>query len=51
MKYNKGPAPTWVPTTSNITIVVAPIYNRTRLRQFSLKDYANGNVVAGSGFV
>ena len=51
MKYNKGPAPTWVPTTRNITIVVAPIYNRTRLRQFSLKDYANGNVVAGSGFV
>lgn len=51
MKYNKGPAPTWVPTTSNITIVVAPIYNRTRLRQFSLKDYANGNVVAGAGFV
>lgn len=51
MKYNKGNAPTWVPTTSNITIVVAPIYNRTRLRQFSLKDYANGNTVAGAGFV
>lgn len=51
MKYNKGTAPTWVPTTSNITIVVAPIYNRTRLRQFSLKDYANGNTVAGAGFV
>ena len=44
MKYNKGPAPTWVPTTSNITIVVAPIYNRTRLRQFNLKDYASGSL-------
>lgn len=51
MKYSKGSAPTWVPTNSNITIVLAPIYNRTRLRQFSLKDYANGNVVAGAGFV
>ena len=50
-KYTKGTAPTWVPTNSNITIVLAPIYNRTRLRQFSLKDYANGNVVAGAGFV
>jgi hypothetical protein len=51
LKYTKGTAPTWVPTSSNITIVLAPIYNRTRLRQFSLKDYANGNVVAGAGFV
>ncbi len=51
IKYTKGTAPTWVPATSNITIVLAPIYNRTRLRQFNLKDYANGNVVAGAGFV
>lgn len=51
LKYSKGTAPTWVPTSSSITIVVSPIYNRTRLRQFSLKDYANGNVVAGAGFV
>lgn len=51
MKYSGKGAPTWVPLSSNITIVVSPIYNRTRLRQFSLKDYANGNVVAGAGFV
>lgn len=51
MKYTKGTAPTWVPTTSNITIVLSPIYNRTRLRQFNLKSYANGNMVAGAGFI
>lgn len=51
MKYNKGSAPTWVPLNSNISITVSPIYNRSRLRQFSLKDYANGNVVAGAGFI
>lgn len=51
MKYTKGTAPTWVPTTSNITIVLSPIYNRTRLRQFNLKNYANGNMVAGAGFI
>ncbi len=40
-----GGAPTWVPIMSTISVTVAPIYNRTRLRQFSLKDYANGNAV------
>ncbi len=51
IKYTGGKAPTWVPAASTITIVASPIYNRTRLRNFSLKDYANGNVVAGAGFV
>jgi len=40
-----GGAPTWVPIMSTISVTVSPIYNRTRLRQFSLKDYANGNAV------
>lgn len=52
MKYDKGGAvPTWVPTMSTISITVAPIYNRTRLRQFNLSQYANGNIVAGQGFI
>jgi phage-related protein len=51
MKYSKGGAPTWVPTMSTISITVAPIYNRTRLRQFDLSQYANGNIVAGQGFI
>jgi hypothetical protein len=52
MKYSKGGAvPTWVPTMSTISITVAPIYNRTRLRQFNLSEYANGNIVAGQGFI
>lgn len=37
--------PTWVPILSNISVVVAPIYNRSRLRQFSLQDFASGKTV------
>lgn len=37
--------PTWVPILSKVTVTVAPIYNRTRLRQFNLTDYANGNAL------
>lgn len=37
---------TWVPIVSTISVTVAPIYNRTKLRQFSLQDYANGAGVA-----
>jgi hypothetical protein len=47
----KGAAPTWVPVMSTISVTVAPIYNRTRLRQFNLAEYAKGNIVAGQGFV
>ena len=52
VKYSKGGgAPTWVPTMSTISVTVAPIYNRTRLRQFNLSQYASGNIVAGQGFI
>ncbi len=40
-----GGVPTWVPIMSTISVTVSPIYNRTRLRQFSLKDFANGNAI------
>lgn len=46
-----GAAPTWVPVMSTISVTVAPIYNRTRLRQFNLAEYAKGNIVAGQGFI
>lgn len=49
MKYNDATGtPTWVPLVSTISATVSPIYNRTKLRQFSLKDYANGKAV---GFI
>lgn len=38
-------SPTWVPVLSTVSVTVTPIYNRSRLRQFSLQDYASGKVV------
>ena len=37
--------PTWVPIMSNISVTVTPMYNRSRLRQFSLQDFAAGKTV------
>lgn len=46
MRYQGSDAsPTWVPVLSTISVTVAPIYNRTRLRKFSLQDYANGKAI------
>lgn len=36
---------TWVPIMSTISVTVAPIYNRTRLRRFNLQSYASGQMV------
>lgn len=41
---------TWVPVVSTITVTVSPVYNRQRMRQFSLQNYAKGQM-AGSGNV
>jgi hypothetical protein len=38
-------SPTWVPMMSTITVVVAPIYNRERLRKFSLQNFAAGKEI------
>lgn len=38
-------SPTWVPVLSTVAVTVAPVYNRTRLRKFSLQDYANGKAI------
>ena len=40
---------TWVPITSTVNINVQPVYNRRNLRQFSLTDYAKGNLKTPSG--
>lgn len=38
---------TWVPILSTISVTVAPIYSRTRLRQFNLQNYAAGKMLEG----
>jgi hypothetical protein len=43
MKYTS--ANTWVPVLSTISVTVSPIYNRSRLRKFSLQDFASGRAV------
>ena len=44
---------TWVPVLSTISVTVSPIYNRSRLRQFSLEDYSRGRRAGNStvGFI
>jgi hypothetical protein len=37
-----GLNPTWVPILSTIQVSVTPVYSREKLRQFDLKQYANG---------
>jgi hypothetical protein len=47
-------ANTWVPAMSTISVTVSPVYNRRRLRKFSLEDYANGKTSQGGdniGFI
>jgi hypothetical protein len=48
MRYGKEGSPTWVPILSTISATLSPIYNRTRLRQFNLKEFAEGKAV---GFI
>jgi hypothetical protein len=40
---------TWVPVMSTITVTVSPVYNRQRLRKFSLQDYARGKTADPGG--
>jgi hypothetical protein len=53
IKCNAFGQQTWVPNFSTITIVVSPVYNRSRLRQFSIQDYAKGKMTttSGGGFI
>jgi hypothetical protein len=47
IKCNLYATNTWVPVLSTITVVVAPVYNRTNLRQFKIEDYAQAGMVTG----
>lgn len=40
---------TWVPIMSNISVTVAPVYNRRNLRQFSLEKFSRGQMISPSG--
>lgn len=42
---------TWVPVVSTITVIVSPVYNRRRLRKFSLEDYSRGKTADGVGYL
>lgn len=47
-----GTGKSWVPTSSNISISVTPIYSRTKVSQFSYQDFVNGEYVEGKdGFI
>lgn len=35
---------TWVPVMSTVSVTLSPVYNRRRLRQFSLEDYSRGKL-------
>jgi hypothetical protein len=36
----------WVPTVSTISVTVAPVYSREKLRSFSLQDFASGGALS-----
>ncbi len=42
---NYTTSPTWVPAMSTISVTVSPIYNRQKLRQFSLQNFAKGTEI------
>jgi len=42
----------WVPTRSTINVTLLPIYSRSTVEQFNLKDFVNGKyVIDGKGFI
>lgn len=51
IKCNVFGSNTWVPILSTINATVAPLYNRERLRKFSLEDYSRGKLSNGVGFI
>lgn len=44
----KGPMGTsYVPSKSEITVVLSPVYSRDKTKKFNLTSFANGNLVSG----
>jgi hypothetical protein len=40
---------TWVPVISTVSVTLMPVYNRQKMRQFNLQDYARGKTADPSG--
>jgi hypothetical protein len=54
VNYIKGgleSRPVWVPVLSTIQISVTPVYNREKLRQFNLRDYALNDQYNAKGYL
>jgi hypothetical protein len=51
IKCNTFGTNTWVPVMSTISVTVSPIYNRRRLRKFSLQDYSRGKAADSVGYI
>jgi len=51
IKCNTYETNTWVPVMSTISVTVSPVYNRRRLRKFSLEDYAKGKTAGPVGYI
>lgn len=49
--YEDAGTKTWVPILSEMSVTVAPIYSREKIRQFSLQDFASGNITGSKGFI
>ncbi len=51
IKCNAFGTNTWVPVMSTISVTVSPVYNRRRLRKFSLQDYSRGKAADSVGYI
>jgi len=49
IRYTSGNDTTWVPSDLSLNLSVRPVYNRAQLRQFSLQQYAQGNMISPTG--
>ena len=43
-----GESQTWAPTLSNISVLITPVYSRDSIKNFSLSEFARGNL-SGKG--
>jgi hypothetical protein len=51
---NNAESITWAPTLSNISVLVTPVYSRESIKNFSLSEFARGNLngkETGIGFI
>ena len=52
IKCNTFGTNTWVPAMSSVNVSLTPIYNRSKLRKFSLEQYSRGQLSSGGvGFI